>query len=159
MLVSDSSSLMRGVSGDVWRRSGVWRPGTAVRPRPGSRGTRTAWAFKARAAGSRGMVRRHCRRRDAWSRGRKLAAVERRKAPSRLRGTARVSPARLSRLASAAGMKVRLPALRPPLARGSGMTRKARRRRPWSGSVRKGKHEPGRSHAPRGTKKTVLYDK
>jgi hypothetical protein len=30
-----ASSLMRGVSGDVLRRSGEWRPGTAVQPRPG----------------------------------------------------------------------------------------------------------------------------
>jgi hypothetical protein len=57
--------------------------------------------------GSRGMVRRHCRTRDAWFRGRKSPrwSAEGRR-PGR-NGMRRVSPTRLSRLASVTRRPVR----------------------------------------------------
>jgi hypothetical protein len=93
------------------------------------------------------MVRRHCRRHDARS---KIATVERRKAPSRLRGTARVSPARLSRFASATRTDqcASRRSAHPSLGVGH-ETESNKPPPPRRGRTRKGKHEPGRSNAPR----------
>jgi hypothetical protein len=160
MLACDSSSL---IEGRLRRRSQAER-GVASRDCGATAAGRprdpNGFGLKAGAAGRRGMVRRHCRRHDARSRGRKIATVERRKAPSRLRGTARVSPARLSRFASATRTNpVRLPALRPPLARGSGTTRKAGSLRPRVGVGVKRKARTRTQQRAAGMKKTALFDR